>query len=145
MHRFITVTPAQSRQACMYIYTYAHTAKRCLDPPRTTPQFAHALHTATSTSALTPTKNICEASSAYQIPRYTCVLNIRRPMHTHARMPVYNKLHNFHYERARSFTVSVRQVSVRVCAKFQCEHVRAYLRLRCKRTRKFKYTRARSQ
>ena len=90
MHRFIPMTPAQSGHAriCVYAHTYAHTAKGCLDPPRTTLQFAHALHTATTTSAITPTKQICAASSAYQIPRYTCILHIRRPMHTHAIMPV---------------------------------------------------------
>ena len=75
MHRVIPMTPAQSGHAriCVYAHTYAHTAKGWLDPPRTTLQFAHALHTATSTSAITPTKNICAASSAYQIPRYTYV------------------------------------------------------------------------
>ena len=101
---------------CIYAHTYARSAKRCLDPPRTTLEFAHALHTATSTSAITPTKNICAASSAYQIPRYTCVLNIRRHMHTHASMPVYNKLHHF--------SASVCEVSVRVCARFHCERAR---------------------
>ena len=50
-------------------------------------------------------------SSAYQM-RYTCVLNIRRPIHIHASMPVYNKLHHFHCERAQSFSASVREVSL---------------------------------
>ena len=35
------------------------------------------------------------------------------------------------------------EVSLRACAKFQCERARAHLRLRCKRTRRFKYARAR--
>ena len=65
------MTPAQSGHAriCAYAHTYAHSAKGWLDPPHTTLQFTHALHTATSTSAIT-TKNTCAASSAYQIPRY---------------------------------------------------------------------------
>ena len=141
MHRFITMSPAQSGRACIYIhihrdytprsrampYVYArtcdHTAKCCLDPPRTTTfgahrregvvQFAHALHTATSTSAIAPTKNICAALFAYQILRYISVLNMRRPMHTHASM--LNKLHQFHCERARSFSASRCEVSVRAC------------------------------
>ena len=74
-----------------YVHAYAHTTKRCLDPPRGATifgaqhrqgvvQFAHAPHTATGTSTITPTKNICAASSAYQILCYTCVLHIRHPM-----------------------------------------------------------------
>ena len=120
----VCILPCASLYLCLlhsldthvYIYicahTYAHTAKRCLDPPCTTLQFAHALHTATSTSAVTPTKNVCAASPAYQILRYTCVLNVRRPMHTHASMPVYNKLRHFHCECAQSFSASVCEVSV---------------------------------
>ena len=117
---FYTVEP---HCAHTYAHTYAHTAKHCLDPPRApmfraqcregVVQFTHAPHTATSTRAITPTKNICAASSTYQIPRYTCVLNIRRHMHTHASMPVYIKLHHFHCERSRSFIARVRKVSLR--------------------------------
>ena len=75
---------AEPRGAYIYAHTYAHIAKRCLNPPQATMfgaqrregvvQFAHALHTATSTSAITATNNMCAASSAYQIPHYTCVL-----------------------------------------------------------------------
>ena len=63
---------------------------------------------------------------AYQIPRYTCVLNIRRPMHTHASMPVYNKLHHFHCERARSFIASECEVSLRACSCVFETSVQAY-------------------
>ena len=124
-------------------YTYAHTAKRCLDPPRATMfgaqrsegvvQFAHALHTATSTSAITPTKGICAASSAYQIPRYPCVLHIRRPMYTHASMPVYNELHDFQFERARSFSASVFETSVQAYPKAQIRSSTLALKL-CSRS-----------
>ena len=127
---------ADPHLAHTYAHTYAHTAKRCLDPPRPTMfgsqrregvvQFAHALHTATSTR--TPTKNICGASYTYRIPHYTCVLYIRRPMHMHASMPVYNKLHNFHCESAQSFIAIVREVSLRAYSSI------CFMKLRCKRT-----------
>ena len=88
---------AEPHCAHTYAHTYVHTAKRCLDPPRATMfrgqrregvvLFTHAPHTATSTSAITPTKNICDASSACQILRYSCILNIRCPMHKHASPP----------------------------------------------------------
>ena len=78
-------------------------------------QFAHAPYTATSTSAITPTKTICTTSSAYdagvalhihisQGSRYTCANNIRPPMHMVAAMlwmlHAYKTIHNFHYQLA---------------------------------------------
>ena len=117
MHRFIPMTPAQSGHAriCAYAHTYAHSAKGWLDPPHTTLQFTHALHTATSTSAITPTKMICAASSAYQIPR---------AIHTSRSETLLSQLREYtHSKNCTIFTVSVRKVSVQACAKFHCERV----------------------
>ena len=75
MHRVIPMTPAQSGHAHIYVYMPIHMPRAAwtLHALPSSLQFAHALHTATTTSAITPTKNICAASSAYQIPRYTYV------------------------------------------------------------------------
>ena len=75
---------AEPRCAHACAHTYAHTAKRSLDPTGLHPpfgaqrregvaQFAHAAHTTTTTSAITLTKSLCAASSAYQMQHYTCV------------------------------------------------------------------------
>ena len=82
-------------------------------------QFAHALHTATSTSAITKTTNICAASFAYQIPRYTCVLNITCPMHTHMQACLCTT-------NCTIFAVSVREVSLRACSSVFETLVQAY-------------------
>ena len=56
------------------------------------------------------------------IPRYTCVLNIRCPMHTRASMPVNNGLQHCHC----SFIASVRKVLWQACSRVFQTSVRAY-------------------
>ena len=71
--------------------------------------------TATSTSAITPSKTICAASSAYQIPHCTCALNIRRPMQA-----------CLHTTNCTIFTVSMGKVSLRACLSAFKPSVQAY-------------------
>ena len=71
--------------------------------------------TATSTSAITPSKKVCAASSAYQIPHYTCALNIRRPMQA-----------CLHTTKCTISTVSLGKVSLRACSSAFEPSVQAY-------------------
>ena len=114
--------------ARIYAHTYAHTAKRCLDPPRATlfgaqhregvVQFPHAPHTATSSSAITLTKT--------RMHCIICILAIalherirHQAHHAYTSMPVYNRLRYFQCECARSFIACMRSfiasVLERIC------------------------------
>ena len=151
---------------CIYAHTYVHTAKRCLDPPRTTLQFTHALHTATSTSAIIciPDTVLYMRIEHQALHAYTCkhaCIQQTAPFYCErarsfgasecevsvqartsntlelARSETLLSQRSFEYARSVNctiFTVSVRKVLMRACAKFQCERARAYLNLRCKRT-----------